>query len=73
MTYIDGDLLEILEKFGGSKNQPKNLKVPLKLNDPVLVSRNFQEFRLHVRGELDEVHLRRLLVVPRCFVPFFVA
>eukprot|EP00434_Breviolum_minutum_P017493 symbB.v1.2.015439.t1/scaffold1121.1/size137196/7 len=23
---------------------------------------DFQEFRLHVRGELDEVHLRRLLV-----------
>lgn len=62
MTYWCG-FLEILEILEVLKNQPKNPKVPLKF-DPVLVSRNPQEFRLHVRGELDEVHLRRLLVVP---------
>ena len=66
-------------KFGLQKKQPKQRPQGPFSKDPVLVRGVFdvkifaespQEFRLHVRGELDEVHLRRLLVEPRFCVNF---
>lgn len=31
---------------------------------------DFQEFRIHLRGELDEIHLRRMLTDPARVVRF---
>ena len=70
----------IFSKSGTSKKAAKTTTPRSFSKDPVLVScvfdvkifaENPQEFRLHVRGELDEVHLRRLLVEPRFCVIFW--